>query len=298
VRRLEAAALEEDDFEVEEELQALVEALVCLASPDSPDREPLAAEAVELLSARLDGSVETVRLSIATVLGRIGRHEDSELVASLLKDPSAQVRRAAVEALSRLEPGAASEPLRLALADEAPLVRVAAASALGGSESLKVLDDLQRMLQDEDLRVCAAAVRAIGAHCSRMGDSAARADAVALIDRSLAADGMVAMAAIEALRSVGGNEAAKAAVQVLDRPEPELVQSGVSCIAQHGDVGVLRELISLVAHPSWGVRADVIQTLADRGVGQAVPPILRLLETEQDGFVRDTILRALKRLEA
>jgi HEAT repeat protein len=29
----------------------------------------------------------------------------------------------------------------------------------------------------------------------------------------------------------------------------------------------------------------------------AVPPILRRLETEQDEFVRDAILRALKRLE-
>jgi HEAT repeat protein len=32
-------------------------------------------------------------------------------------------------------------------------------------------------------------------------------------------------------------------------------------------------------------------------VVQAVPAILRRLETEQDGFVRDAILRALKRLE-
>ena len=32
-------------------------------------------------------------------------------------------------------------------------------------------------------------------------------------------------------------------------------------------------------------------------VAGAVPPILRRLETEQDEFVRDVILRALKRLE-
>ena len=31
---------------------------------------------------------------------------------------------------------------------------------------------------------------------------------------------------------------------------------------------------------------------------EAVPAILRLLETEQDDFVRDAILRALERLEA
>jgi HEAT repeat protein len=45
------------------------------------------------------------------------------------------------------------------------------------------------------------------------------------------------------------------------------------------------------------VRAEAIQSLAERGMARAVPPILRRLETEQDEFVRDAILRALRRLE-
>lgn len=297
VRRLEAAALE-DDLEAEEELEALVDALVALARPDRGGDATVTGQAVELLTARLDGASEAVRLSIARVLGQIGRPEDSELVASLLKDPSAQVRRAAVEALSRLEPGMASEPLRLALADESPFVRIAAAAALGESENPKVLDDLRRLLHDEEPRVCAAALRSIGAYCAREGDPGSAEDAVALIDHALASDGMLAMAALEALRSIGGSTAASAALRALDRPEPEVVQAAVTCIAQHGATGEVTELIALVSHPSWGVRADVIQTLADRGVGSAVPSILRRLETEQDAFVRDTILRALKRLGA
>jgi HEAT repeat protein len=296
VRRLEAAALE-DELEAEEELNALVDALVELAHPKRSGAEFLAADAIELLSARLEGAVETVRFSIATVLGRIGRHEDAELVTSLLKDPSPHVRRAAVEALSRLEPGMASEPLRLALADESPLVRIAAAAALGGSENLKVIDDLQRLLQDEDPRVCAAAIRAIGTHSSHLDDPNSVANAVALIEATLTGEGVVAVAALEALRCIGGNGAATAAVSVLGRPEPEIVQAAVSCIAQHGGNNVVAELLAMVSHPNWGVRADVIQTLADRRIAQAVPPILRRLETEQDSFVRETILRALKRLE-
>jgi HEAT repeat protein len=55
--------------------------------------------------------------------------------------------------------------------------------------------------------------------------------------------------------------------------------------------------VPLVSHPDWSVRAEAIQVLGDRGVVRAVPPILRRLETEQDEFVRDVILRVLKRLE-
>jgi HEAT repeat protein len=45
------------------------------------------------------------------------------------------------------------------------------------------------------------------------------------------------------------------------------------------------------------VRAEVISTLAERGVASAVPAILRRLESEQDEFVREASLRALARLE-
>ena len=62
-------------------------------------------------------------------------------------------------------------------------------------------------------------------------------------------------------------------------------------------VDALRELFPLVSHEHWIVRAEVVQALADRGLEQAVPTILRWLDKEQDDFVRDAIFRALKRLE-
>lgn len=96
---------------------------------------------------------------------------------------------------------------------------------------------------------------------------------------------------------IGGPIAAKTAQTVLDRDEPELVQAAVVCIGAHGDADDLAELIPLVSHEGWSVRAEAIQTLADRRVLRAVPSILRRLETEQDAFVRDTILRSLRQLE-
>ena len=117
-----------------------------------------------------------------------------------------------------------------------------------------------------------------------------------LIDAALDDEAVVALAAIDTLRDMGG-PVAEHALRVLDRMEPELVQEAVRCIGAHGDASCLESLLPLVSHPDWTVRAEAIQVLSDRGVAKGVPPILRRLEMEQDNFVRDTILRALDRFE-
>ena len=119
---------------------------------------------------------------------------------------------------------------------------------------------------------------------------------VAVLENALADDVLVALGALEAFDSIGGT-ASRSVLALLERPEPELVKEAVICINRHGDVADLEPVVPLVSHPDWSVRAEAIQALADRGVVRAVPPILRRLETEQDEFVRDVILRSLKRLE-
>lgn len=288
VRRL-ASVAEEPDPDAEDELAAVTEALVSLAGPGADAAE----RAVALLAERVEGAGEAVRVAVATVLGRIGRPQDAHLVSFLLKDPSARVRRAAVEALARLEAGADSEPVRLALADESPIVRVAAASALGASPSPRALDDLERLAEDEDPWVRATAVRAVGAHGARDRGHAP----LALLEAALADEGPVAIAAVEALRAIGGTVAAALCAKALGRPDPELLQAAVACVAEHGDAQSLAELLPLVSHPHWAVRAEAIGAIGERGVTKAVPSILRRLEIEQDDFVRSAILRALDRLE-
>jgi HEAT repeat protein len=296
VNRLEAVAVQDGDPDGDDERAALTAALVQLTEADATESGALHDQAVGLLGQRLDGAPEPVRLALATVLGRIGRAQDESLVAWLLKDPSSGVRRAAVQALARLGHGEDSEPLRLALADEAPEVRTAAARALAASHSPSALDDLEHLADDEDPRVRAAAMRAVG-HRALDASEADAERARARLARAVSDDGMVALAAIEALVQVGGDASLRAARSILAREEPELVQAGVSCIARHGDRDTVEELVPLVGHPSWVVRAEVIGMLADRNVVGAVPAILRRLETEQDEFVRDAILRALGRLE-
>jgi HEAT repeat protein len=252
---------------------------------------------MQLLSVRLAGASEDVRVAIARVFGRAGRHEHIELVTLLLKDPSAHVRRAAVDALSRLDPDTAAEPLRLALADEAPAVRIAAADALGASARAGVIEDLRRLADDEDARVRVAALRSIGLHAERTPDAAARESARGLVEAAIADEPFVALAALEVLQRLGGVSPARMAA-LLARSEPEILREAVACVAGQSDPAALEPLLSLVSHADWSVRSEAIRVLADRGVVKAVPAILRLLDTEQDAFVRDAILRALERLEA
>ncbi|MFQ5418219.1 MAG: HEAT repeat domain-containing protein, partial [Myxococcota bacterium] len=137
LHRLEFAA-QEDDFESEEEIALLTEAMVELAKPTQDVICEATVATIDLLTGSIEGAAAPVRLAIATVIGRIGRHQDAQVIEMLLKDPSAQVRRAAVDALAHLDHGTAAESLRLALADEASMVRIAAAGALGASRNPEV----------------------------------------------------------------------------------------------------------------------------------------------------------------
>jgi HEAT repeat protein len=296
VRRLVEAAAE-DDFEAEEELVALTHGLVALAKPDPETPSALIQRAIDLLTACLEGANESVRLAVATVVGRVGRPEDSQVVSFLLRDPSSGVRRASVEALARLEPGTASEPLRLALADESPLVRIAAARALGASESDQVVDDLKRLADDEDPQVRAAAVRSVISRFSRSEHVDGQVEVRKVVAAALEDEAPVALAALESLYEVGGPESERA-LKMLERPEPELVREAVRCVGLHSDMAGVEALVPLVSHPDWSVRAEAIQTLADRRLVAGIPSILRRLDTEQDDFVRGVTLRALKHLES
>lgn len=296
VRRL-AATASDDDFESEEELATVIDALIALASPSNGASAELTERAISLLAATLEGADENMRLAVAQVLGHVGRPQDTEIVTFLLKDPSARVRRAAVDALAHLDPGTAAEPLRLALADESSSVRIAAAGALGASQSDSVIEDLRRLADDEDARVRGAAAASVVRRFSEVANSTHREAVIAVLDVALNDEAPVALAAVGALRAVGGSYAARAA-SVLGRPDPDLVREAIGCLAAHGDASQVESLFPLVEHPDWSVRAEAIQALADRRVTRAVPHVLRRLETEQDDFVRDVILRALEKLES
>jgi HEAT repeat protein len=234
------------------------------------------------------------------VLGEVGGPHHASLMALLVQDPSAAVRRAAVGALAHMPREARSEALRLALADEAAPVRMAAAAALGSDAEPAALDALERLLCDEDAGVRAAAVRAIAEHQHR----SAAADAAAALPRvgawlvaALADQGPVVLAAVDAFEQIAPALSLGPVRGALAHADPEVVQSAVRCILQHGGEDDVAALIPLVSHAHWAVRAGVIDALAERRVMSAIPTVLRCLDGETDEFVRGSLLRALERLE-
>jgi len=301
VRRLEAAVVEDEEEGEEGEVDALSDAIVAIAEVQNASQSGVVDQAIELLSCRWEGAKERFRLVIARTMGQIGRSEDAAAIGFMLSDPSASVRRAAVEALARLARAEVPEALRMALADEDAVVRVAAASALGGSDDPHVVEDLASLAGDEDAHVRAAAMRALGRGAAKVRDREPESEWVSkaflVLATALEEKGPVAMAALEALDALGGPEAAQLAARSLGSEAPELVKAAIGCIRSHGTAESLRELFPLVSHEHWLVRAETVQALADRGLEQAVPTILRWLDKEQDDFVRDAIFRALKRLE-
>ena len=293
VRRLEWAA-RVDEIDSGEELAAIVSAIISLAEHPGASDAAVDVQLVELLSSRLAGSPEPVRLAIARVLARLGCEWDSDVLGYLLKDESPAVRRAAVQALGHVDPAEASDALRLAMGDESSGVRIAAAQVLGDSGRRDALVDLARQMADEEPRVVAGAVRAVGRLHAGQGVDA---DLEPILAAALEREPPIALAGLDALAAVGGDEAGRLAIGVLGRPEPDLVRTGITCLGAHAEPEKLVEILPLAAHADWSVRAEAIRVLADRRVRKALPALLRRLEVEDDAFVREAILRAVERLE-
>lgn len=294
VRRLEAAAREEK-LDADDEVSTIVASIVALAEHPASIDSGTDVQLIEVLSSRLAGAIEPVRLAIAHVLARLGRDQDEDVIGYLLKDESAAVRRAAVKALGRFEFGRARDALRLALGDESSSVRIAAATVLGQSAQPEAAEDLARQMSDDDPRVVSVALRAVGK--LHRGQGVSTGDVESLIGPALEREALVALAGLEALMEVGGDAAGRLALTVLERSEAAVVRAGVACLGAHGDESALAEALPRVAHEDWSVRAEVVQVISDRSYRKAMPTLLRRLEVEEDTFVREAILRAVERLE-
>jgi len=294
VRRLEGAAREED-VDGEDEMSTIVSAIVALAEHDEAADTGVDVQLVGMLSSRLAGAAEPVRLAIAKVLARLGRDEDEEVISYLLKDESASVRRAAVQALGRFDFDRARDALRLALGDESSDVRIAATTVLGCSNRLEAAAELTGQMLDDDARVVSVALRSLGR--LHRGRGLSSGDLETWITPALDREPLVALAGLEALMEVGGDSAGGLALVATARPEADVVRAAVACVGAHGDERGLAEILPVVGHEDWSVRAEVVQVFSDRAYRKGLPALMRRLEVEDDAFVREAILRAIERLE-
>lgn len=289
-----ARASEEPVEDADEEVEALCRAIVQVAEAETAGAR---SRTIALLEERVAGGGETFRLATTRIVGLVGRSEDAARLEIMASDASDAVRRSALEAIARLDP-TQTEPLRLGLVDEAPGVRTAAADALAGCREEWVLQDLLGLMEDEDERVRIAALQALGTWAKRSGATAeSRARVLAALAGGLGRGGSMAMAALDALCRLGGEDCAARAREALAATDPELVQAAVGCIGRHGSDDDLEDLLPLLSNEHWTVRAETARVVAERRLSQALPALRRRLEAEQDDFVRDALLEAIRRLE-
>jgi HEAT repeat protein len=294
VRRLEAVA-RNSQFDSHHEISTLIDAIVELAARPEAVRAGGDVQTIESLSSCLEGAPEALRLAIAQVLVSLARPAHKNIIAYLLKDESAAVRRAAVNALARLDFSISRDFLRLACGDESERVRTAAASVLGKMDDLGAIADLERMTQDDDSRVVAVAFRALGKLCRRLAPGAEFA--YSKLEVGIARSPMVALASVEALNDIGGQRASSLALQAIGRTEPEVIRAAIACVDKHGTEQDLASLLALVPHPEWSIRAEVARALSRHRYRKSLPAFLRRLKFEEDPFVREAMLDAIRRLE-
>ncbi len=131
-----------------------------------------------------------------------GRYSDDlATLLALSDDREPGVRTAAIAGLGKLSDAAATERLERALAEPEAGIRRAAVMALGASE--RSSDKINAMLADPDIWVRAYAVKAIG---DKLDPSTIGTLAVMIADP----EAVVALAAVEALSRMGGEDAMRA----------------------------------------------------------------------------------------
>lgn len=138
----------------------------------------------------------------AVVREMCGRYSDDiDLLLTLSEDAHFDVKVAAVSGLARICDERATARLEAALADVSADVRRAAVNALGASE--RSYEKLRGMFKDSDLWVRAYAVKAIG-------DSMDPTEVYTLSTMLKDPEIPVAIAAVEALARIGGEDAMRA----------------------------------------------------------------------------------------
>lgn len=227
------------------------------------------------------------------VLGRIGGIEDVEKIRLAIKDDSPLVRKAAVHALGEKGEGRYVQDIILALADENIEVRIVAATALGTIRSKEAIEPLLLTLKDEDIWVKKAAIESLG----KIGTENSVKAIKGLVDDE---NGMVICAAIEAMAMIAlqGNQTIEdikpCLVKCLSHNDTEVVKVAAYTLGRLDKEGSATEILSLLEHTNWDVRAHVADILSDMEDNSIRSCLEMHLKVETDDLVKQKIVEALK----
>lgn len=234
-----------------------------------------------------------VREKAIIVLGRIGGIENVKSIRLAIKDDSPLVRKAAVHALGERGEGWYVQDIILALADEDREVRFVAARVLGGIRSKEAAEPLLLLLSDEDIWVKAAAVESLG----KIGTENVVKAVKGLVDDE---NGMVVCAALEAMAMIAlqGHQAIEEikpwVVKCLSHDDTEVVKVAAQILGRLDKKGSVTEILSLLEHTDWDVRAEVVDIFSDIKDNFIRSCLETHLKVETDDLVKQKIAEALK----
>ncbi|NVB84700.1 MAG: HEAT repeat domain-containing protein [Kofleriaceae bacterium] len=220
---------------------------------------------------------ERARIEQVERLVALGPRSTRALLGSL-SDPSWTVRRRVVAALAALGDDAAAPLctwLRDARTDENAIA--AAVDALSASTGPHVTELVLVLVDHGNAAVVADAAAILG----RRRVHAATPVLAQLVRHT---DDNVAVAAIEALGTIGGSAAVEALISVIESRAFFRTFPAIQVLARTGDPRAIPALTSLLADETY--RLEVVRALGRTGLVQAIDPIISLLERPSDAVLR------------
>jgi len=261
-----------------------------LSAPSGVE-EVKAKEAVKKLSELAGSDVSPeVRAECVAALGSLGSEESFPVLTRALGDANETVSGAAARALGRLKAASAVNQLLLALLSRSGVVRGSAAEALGEIGSAASVDPLMELLgSDPEPTVRSQAARALG----EIGDRRAYpALDKALQDKNPA----VRVYVVEAFGTLKASEMAPKICAMLTKdPSPSVREAAVVALGKIGGGEACRVLIQLLDHPTSSAEADSVAKAGQEKLAQlASSSVLAICQRDEELCepTADTLVRS------
>lgn len=251
--------------------------------------EALAARAPDEVTAALEGvSLDgAVGAALLPAVAQCGGERAFDLLSEALNAADPRARRAALLQLPRLGGPSAVELAGFALADEDIDVQAAAVTVLGRlAAEGEGVEQLRLALRASAEPVAAGAARALG----QLGDTEAAPTLRELVKEARPG---VAVAALEALRTLGDDALDELLVESLGQDDVELVKESLRAIAQSSFGRRGARIALALEHSAWDVRQLAARLLGQIGGEDERAALEARAEHEEDAGVREALRGAL-----
>lgn len=259
---------------------------VCELTRKVPSQKAGVINRIRRLLASPSVPVKLNSLSIyVTTLGE-GYHEEL-LLASKAEDEV--IRQKAVILMGSFSEERFADQLVLSLTDESPAVRVSAINSIVAIRPAKGIDPLISALDDSDLWIRTAAAQALGEYRDER--------AIEPLVRHLNTDVTpVKIASIEALGKSSDQRIGPVLLRCVDDQDLEIRRAAILALARVEGEEVFRRLMDTLGSEDWRLRAAAAGALGTRGDRRALDALHRLLNSDPDSYVQQSVVQALDQM--